>query len=388
MAKVIDVDTHWTFAWEFQLAKGPLAPFVQDFPEPMALLAWFFCGDLIEALPAGQRPDPRKLFGLPEGKKIPDHWERLQVTEKVADRIAWMDRIGIDFTLVNPGGYGSTFHMIPDGKQRWRFIRAANDVLLDVLDGQTDRISPISVVDLGDLDAAIAELTRMRAAGSRAFSIRTEPVGGLSLGHPHFDRIWSAAVDLGMVINVHVGNVPGTFGDWANLGSDFDAPGAVGAFNRMANTQRHQSAEQFLNAMLYGGAFERHPKMTVVMSEIWAGWLPNFVKQTEVFCAKRGPWGDWAFPMSATDYLKRNVRLTPLPGLGDWDALALIEDHPEIVVFSSDYPHTEGNADPIALYQPGLDALEAQVRKAFMGGSMAESFARMGQPVTAAAVIH
>jgi predicted TIM-barrel fold metal-dependent hydrolase len=381
MGRVIDTDSHWTFAWEFEPAKGPLARFCEDLPRAQDLLAWFFAGDLIEALPEGARPDPAWLFGLPAGEEIPEHWRRLQHTGKAADRIEWMDRIGIEFALVNPGGYGSTFPLIKDASRRAQFVRAANDVLLEVLDGHTHRCSPISVIDLVDIDAAVAEMTRMRAAGSRAFSIRTEPVGGLSLGHPHFDRIWAAAVDLGMMVNIHVGNVPGWFGDWANLGWDFGNRDSIGPFMRMANTQRHHSAEQFLNAMLYGGAFERHPKLTILLSEIWAGWLPNFIRQTEVFCAKRGPWGDWPFPLSGGDYLRRHVRLTPLPGLGDWNTLELIRDYPEIVVFSSDYPHTEGNADPIELYRPGLDSLDAGVRGGFLGETIAASYARMGDPV-------
>lgn len=381
MGHVIDVDSHWTFEWEFEPAKGPLAQFADDLPRTQDLLAWFFAGDLIEALPENLRPDPALLFGLPAGQDIPDHWKRLQQTGKPADRVEWMDRIGIEFSLVNPGGYGSTYPLIRDGKKRAGFVRAANDVLVETLDGYTDRCSPIAVIDMIDLDRAIAEMTRMRGLGSRAFSIRTEPVGGLSLGHPHFDPVWSAAVDLGMVVNIHVGNVPGWFGDWANLGWNFDDPASIGPFLRMANTQRHHSAEQFLNAMLYGGAFVRHPKLTILLSEIWAGWLPNFIRQTEVFSAKRGPWGDWPHPMSGGDYLRRHVRLTPLPGLGDWNTLDLIRDYPEMVVFSSDYPHTEGNADPIELYRPGLDDLAAGVREGFLGETMADSYARMGDPV-------
>ena len=250
MGRVIDVDSHWTFAWEFEPSKGPLAKFADDLPRTQDLLAWFFAGDLIEALPEHARPDPAWLFGLPAGEEIPEHWRKLQQTGKPADRIEWMDRIGIEFALVNPGGYGSTFPLIRDEKKRAQFVRAANDVLVEVLDGHTQRCSPISVIDLADLDGAVAEMTRMRGLGSRAFSIRTEPVGGLSLGHPHFDRVWSAAVDLGMVVNIHVGNVPGWFVDWANLGWDFENRDSIGPFMRMANTQRHQSAEPFLNAML------------------------------------------------------------------------------------------------------------------------------------------
>ena len=32
MRQVIDVDSHWTFAWEFEPSKGPLAKFADDLP--------------------------------------------------------------------------------------------------------------------------------------------------------------------------------------------------------------------------------------------------------------------------------------------------------------------------------------------------------------------
>ena len=56
--------------------------------------------------------------------------------------------------------------------------------------------------------------------------------------------------------------------------------------------------------------------------------------------------------------LRRNVRVTPLPGLGDTDALEFLAVLPEMCVFSSDFPHLEGNAEPIDLYRPELDTLD------------------------------
>jgi predicted TIM-barrel fold metal-dependent hydrolase len=389
MNQVVDVDSHWTFAWEFEPQHGPLAPFAGDLPDRLGLLAHFFAGDLIDGLPPEQRPRPEQLFPLPPGQKVPKHWERLRETARASDRIVWMDQVGIDFALVNPGGYGSAYPLIQDEAKRKAYIRTANDILVEATEGHAQRISPIAIVDIADRDGAIAEMTRMRKAGSRAFSIRTEPINGLSLAHKHFDPIWAAAVDLGMVVNVHVGNVPGYFGDWARVGWDFDDARTVGAFIRLANTQRHQSAEHFLNAMIYGGGFARHPNLSVVLSELWAGWLPNFVRQTEVFTAKGGPWGEWPFPLGGGDYLRRHVKLTPLPGLGDWNTLELIRELPEMVVFSSDYPHTEGNADPINLYgAAGLRKLPQAVQTGFLGATMQDCFARTGDPLAPPARAH
>jgi hypothetical protein len=50
-------------------------------------------------------------------------------------------------------------------------------------------------------------------------------------------------------------------------------------------------------------------------------------------------------------------------------------------VFSSDFPHMEGNADPIALYGDALDALDDDLRTSFLGQNMLECFARTGDPL-------
>jgi len=50
-------------------------------------------------------------------------------------------------------------------------------------------------------------------------------------------------------------------------------------------------------------------------------------------------------------------------------------------VWSSDYPHFEGNAEPVALYGDALDELDADLRSWFMGGNVEACFARTGDPL-------
>ena len=52
-----------------------------------------------------------------------------------------------------------------------------------------------------------------------------------------------------------------------------------------------------------------------------------------------------------------------------------------MVLFSSDYPHQEGNARPIELYGDRLQALDVDLRARFMGGTIEECFARTGDPL-------
>jgi len=133
-----------------------------------------------------------------------------------------------------------------------------------------------------------------------------------------------------------------------------------------------------LAAMVYGGVFGRHPNLTIITEELGVGWLPYFVARSEAV----GRAGPWSFDATPSEMIRRNVRATPLIGLGDLNvAEGFIQQFPEMLVFSSDYPHGEGNADPIHLYEPALSSLDEPLRRSFLGENMAECFLRMGDPL-------
>ncbi len=63
---------------------------------------------------------------------------------------------------------------------------------------------------------------------------------------------------------------------------------------------------------------------------------------------------------------------------GTLDVVAAL---PEMALFSSDYPHQEGNADPINVYGDALPALDPVTLARFMGRNAADDYARMGDPL-------
>jgi hypothetical protein len=157
----------------------------------------------------------------------------------------------------------------------------------------------------------------------------------------------------------------------------------VSGLVRLANTQRIHAAQNLLSALLYGGVFARHPALTVLLAEMRVGWVPWFVQLLERQSLPSPALGDWPWTTSGGDMIRRNVRLTPLPGFGDADALEVLAALPEMCVFSSDFPHQEGNAEPIDLYRPALDELDDGLRASFLGGNMDECYRRMDDPLPA-----
>jgi len=384
---IVDVDTHWE-AMAYEPGHHPLEGFQDRLPAPLDRLAFALAGDLLAGLPDERRPDSATLLphlagGGVDDKGLPTIHPRHNSTS--AERVGWMDRLGIDHSLVNPGGYWQMIEFMPD--VRAKAAARCNDYLAEQLADHADRLHLMSIIDLADIDGAIDELTRMRAKGSRGFFVYTEqgrPGGGISPGHPRLDRLWDAAVDLGMLAVLHVGNTAADFTGWADLGWDEPDGAGHGGLLRFANVQRSRMCELYLHAMLYGGVFARHPDLTVLVAELRTNWLASFVERCEASTVPSLALGPWPYERSGGQMIRENVRFTPLPGFGDTGTIELLQRYPDMLVFSSDYPHQEGNAEPIELYQPALDELDAELRASFLGENITECFARTGDPLRSA----
>jgi predicted TIM-barrel fold metal-dependent hydrolase len=218
----------------------------------------------------------------------------------------------------------------------------------------------------------------MRARGSRSFLIDTIPAPGFPPMHERFEPLWAAAEDLGMVAFVHAGHNPTSFDPaWAN-----DRDGMV--LRQIGVAQSSQSAMLMLNGMVFGGVFDRHPNLTIVIAELGIHWFEGAVQHME----SRGPaipesaiyMGRYPFELTPAEFVRRNVRITPLPRAHQ-SPLRLLDVLPECVVFSSDYAHHESNPEPTAHYDDLLNDVAPEVRGAFLGDNLAACYARMGDPL-------
>jgi predicted TIM-barrel fold metal-dependent hydrolase len=381
---IVDVDTHWE-ATRYAAGEHPLAPWLDQIPTSIDMLAFGIAGDLLAALPEAERPSATEflpgLVALAKEHGGPVILHPLH-DSSATERVEWMDAVGIDHCLVNPGGYWQQLEFI--GTDRPKGVRRCNDFLTDQLSDLSERLHAVAVVDFADLDVAVDELERARARGARAFFLYTakgRPPSNVSPGHPSWDRVWDAATRLGMVAVVHIGNTAPDFTGWADIGWDLAGGAGVEGLARLANTQRAHAAQNIISALLYGGVFARHPTLTVMLEEMRVNWISSFVDTLSRQSLPSPILGDWPFEPSGGEMLRHNVRVTPLPGLGDTDALEFLSALPEICVWSSDFPHLEGNVEPIDLYRPDLDTLDEELRAQFLGDNAAACFARMGDPL-------
>jgi uncharacterized protein len=385
---VIDVDSHFE----------PGGSWLDDHPSLRDRLPAFdtaevttkiIAGDILADVPRDEWPSweelaPPGIAAIAGREQKPDDYgyegSSMHGATDAASRVAWLDQNGIDLESVIclEGMINARF--LDDRDLARDVVHTCNTWLADAVDGHTDRLMPVTCLDFHDVDGAVAEMTRMRARGSRTFMIGTIPVPGVPIMHPTFEPIWSAATDLGMIAMLHVGYQPAKFDRaWSNTAGD------MMLLRQLGVSQGHQSVELMLNGMVFGGTFDRHPELTVLIAECGLHWFAGTVEHMDARDARRMPearlyMGDYPFDLSPAEFVRRNVRVTPLPRRHQ-SPVPLLETFPECVVFSTDYNHNEGSGTPTAYYDELLAGVDAGRRAAFLGDTIAASYARMGDPL-------
>ena len=390
MPMVIDVDSHFEPGDDWLLPYPKLAARLPKL-QPALLAVDTIVGDLLHGVPEADRPPLESLF--PPGLMVLFGQEKAQEAERRAEfegknqfevanaqaRLKWLDAQGIDIqNVICLSGIAYT-RFIDDLSLRQETLQSANSWLADTCASSSGRLLPVAALDYTDIDWAVGELTRMRAHGSRIFLIPAYPVAGVPPIHPSWDRLWSAATDLGMAPMLHTGFEHMRFDPgWANTGGD------VTLLRQLGGAHRHVAPMTLLNGMVYGGVFEKHPKLTVLLAEVGVGWLPFLYREIDDRISPTAQLflGKWSLPLKPSEYLARNVRATPLNGGNDQPLPRIMEELPEdMIVFSSDFPHFEGFADPASHYAETLAGVSQSRRDRFFGGAASDIYKRMGDPI-------
>jgi predicted TIM-barrel fold metal-dependent hydrolase len=389
---IIDIDSHFEPGPEW-LDPFPGLKARLPVPHPAISAVDAIVGDLLRRVPESQWPPLDEL--APPGMAILYNEEKAGEARRRAEfagrnqreiadaaaRVKWLDQQGIDVqNVICLAGlaYKATLERKAPGLLQ-EVLHACNTWLAETCGPSRGRLLPVTTPDYTDLDHAIGELTRMRARGSRIFLIPGHPVNGVPPCHPSWDRLWSAATDLGMAPMLHIGFQPMDYDPgWANLGV------STTMMRRFASSMGHCGAQLLIYSFVYTGLFERHPKLTLLLAELGVGWMPWFWRELD---GRVGPvsdlfLGDYELPLKPSEYFARQVRGTPLSWAKDQPLPEVMRGLPDdVVVFSSDFPHFEGYTDPLGVYREQLAAFPPERLARFYGGSMADVYARMGDPI-------
>jgi predicted TIM-barrel fold metal-dependent hydrolase len=194
-------------------------------------------------------------------------------------------------------------------------------------------------IDFHDMDRAIQEVAWARDNGIfggvmlPAMSVTSKLPG---YADEYYEPFWSACEEHQMVVNLHTG-ASGSATDTKFL---YDAThgGMLGLFEVFVFTRRP------LWFMIFGGVFDRHPDLKVVVTENGVQWLPSLIRDMEQFFDTHGGAPVRSYlRMRPRDYFERHVFMGGSL-MKRYEADMRHEIGIDRLMWGADYPHLEGAA--------------------------------------------
>ena len=179
-------------------------------------------------------------------------------------------------------------------------MRAYNDWLSEeYCSCAPERLIGVGVIPITNVDDAVAELEHCAKSGLKAVAIDSFPAGN-RYPTPGDDRFWAAAVDLYMALTIHV-----EFGfPRRGRGQPAAAAGPSFKYPRQTDPEHHvpDVVERFnkygfrgskqVVQMIWGGVFERFPKLNIYVAEVQIGWVPNWMDQMDNEYGRQQYWAE------------------------------------------------------------------------------------------------
>jgi len=252
-------------------------------------------------------------------------------------------------------------------KLRYGAARAHNRHMADFC-AHDPRLMAVAVVPLDEPAFALEELEFALKSGAKAIWVAHRPAGGRSPGHVELDPFWARLKESDTPFVMHVGGSPLQLDRaWANNGRPATKDWMGGGENLRTKDVAvlHEGPETFLSMMLIDGVFERFPKLRGGCIELGAGWVPSMLVRLD-WVAKI--WGRTdanlaRFTRKPSEQLTQQMAFTPF--VFEEVGALIDQSNPDLYLFSTDYPHTEGGRNPIARFETSLGAHPDSIRDRF-----------------------
>jgi predicted TIM-barrel fold metal-dependent hydrolase len=283
-------------------------------------------------------------------------------------RRADLDHEGIWAELIYPST-GLWNSMIEDPALIREAVKVINDWAVSEVQATSVRHVVPAQISHVDVDDAVSEVERAAGLGLKAVGLPAGPPPGVPpFNMEHWDPLWDAIEETGMVVAIHTGST----------GEDpvhFHGPGA-GLVNYLYASY---SGMTVVAQLVSSGVLERRPGVKVIISEAGASWIPFLGDRLNEAYRQHGPWVRPKLQHLPKEILYRQVYAsfqhdeTAVPAL---TAMGFPN-----VVWGSDYPHVEGTYGHTQKTLHELfDGQPDDVRYRITQGAFLELFPHVGKP--------
>jgi len=147
-----------------------------------------------------------------------------------------------------------------DPDDNWAGIQAYNRWLADFCKQSPGRQAGVALINVDDVDRSVEEIRAAKAMGLFGGVLLPTSTGRHPYYHdPRYEPIWQVCADLDMPLQSHSGWSP-DYGD-------------VPAATAMYITEVAGFAQRPFAALVWSGAFERHPNLKLIFTETGCTWI-------------------------------------------------------------------------------------------------------------------
>jgi predicted TIM-barrel fold metal-dependent hydrolase len=182
-------------------------------------------------------------------------------------RIAAMEEDGVVGEVLYPT-LGSSMFGIRDHDLLWAFLAAFNSWFGEFCSAHPDRLKGIGmlVLDDGYCDVAVEELEKCRQRGLTGMMVPLDADDAERLLKPEFDRFWATAHDLEVPVHFHTST---------------SRSGKVVHDHVVDYVLAPVIMQRLLGGLVFGGLFDRYPRLQIVSAENDAAWIGNICERAD-----------------------------------------------------------------------------------------------------------
>jgi predicted TIM-barrel fold metal-dependent hydrolase len=161
---------------------------------------------------------------------------------------------------------------VEDASLQEACFRVYNDWLIGYCKGAPERLVGIALISVYDIDHAVQEMERCKKSGLCGAMIWQVPHRSLPFTSNHYDRVWSAAQDLEMPVNLHI---------LTGYGASMQRQTLPGLERYRRGVNQTEEITNALFEIIFSGVLERFPLLKVVSVENEIGWIPFWLGQCD-----------------------------------------------------------------------------------------------------------
>jgi predicted TIM-barrel fold metal-dependent hydrolase len=263
-------------------------------------------------------------------EELPQHTKKgFEVAPKSvwdpAERLKEQDRDGVVAEAMYTS-MGMLLFGLKDADLRASAFTAFNDWAAEYVSYNPKRLIGLGAITLEDIPAGVAELKRIAKNGLRGALIWGAPPEDRPYSNRAYDPFFAAAQELDFPLSLHILT--------SRRGHGIDFSKILHSYMSLPHEIQITLAD-----MVYGGVFERFPKLKVVSAENDVSWLPHFMYRLDHGYDRLRHFENVQLSKMPSEYIKSNVWAT-FQFEDTWiDNIRTLDTNK--IMWSSDYPHTD-----------------------------------------------